>query len=244
MKPDFKVFNSLEQLAMALSGYILNLSHTIHPAKTLNIGLSGGSTPESIFNYIADNNLLKAIPEKGINFFLVDERCLPLNDNNTNYHLVNRSLLKGNYKHRFDFHYFNTDLRSIEAIEQDYFARIQKNVPVNNRNLPSFDLLLTGLGADGHTASLFPQNKVLSEFQKLVSVVTDEKAAAATTRFTMTYPLINNARHIIFIVTGVSKQLIVNRVFNEICTGMNSLPASNIQGLEYTGWFLEGLEII
>ena len=111
----------------------------------------------------------------------------------------------------------------VEKVADDYEASIRQEFR-SLTDIPSFDLLLLGIGPDGHTASLFPNHPLLNETNRLVTFITDSPKPPPK-RITMTYPLINNARNSIFTVPGKSKADILKKIFED----KYDLPAARVQ---------------
>jgi 6-phosphogluconolactonase len=122
---------------------------------------------------------------------------------------------------------------SIEKVADDYEATLRKhfNVPTG---VPSFDLLLLGVGPDGHIASLFPGHSLLKTTDRLITFITDSPKPPPK-RITMTFPLINNARHSCFAICGAGKSEIVRKIFRD----KEDLPAGKVTALNKVHWFLD-----
>ena len=164
------------------------------------IALSGGKTPSTFFKKLASikDNLLWS----KIYIFLVDERFVPNDDPDSNYRMI-----KENFLNVIDIPKENIypiaieDTASISA--QKFEQQIQQFFNLREGQLPQFDLVMLGIGEDGHTASLFADDAALSEKQHLAVSVSREQIKHE--RITMTLPAINNANNIIFLVSGKSK---------------------------------------
>lgn len=121
----------------------------------------------------------------------------------------------------------------IEKIAGDYEQNIREKFGVESKT-PSFDLLLLGIGPDGHTCSLFPDHELLNVTDRLVAFINDSPKPPPQ-RITMTYPLINNARHSIFAVAGKGKADIIRKIFSE----KEDFPAVRVKALEKVHWLLD-----
>lgn len=121
----------------------------------------------------------------------------------------------------------------VEKVARDYEATIRKdfNMPTG---VPSFDLLLLGVGPDGHTASLFPGHKLLTVTDRLIASISDSPKPPPQ-RITMTFPLINNARFSIFAVPGKGKADIIKKIFAD----QEDLPAGRVKAVEKVYWLLD-----
>lgn len=121
----------------------------------------------------------------------------------------------------------------IEKIAEDYEKTIREKFNMKT-GVPSFDLLLLGMGPDGHTASLFPGYELLSVTDRLIAYIKDSPKPPPQ-RITMTYPLINKARHSVFAVCGKGKAGVIRQIFSE----NEDLPAGRVKALEKVYWLLD-----
>lgn len=121
----------------------------------------------------------------------------------------------------------------VEKVASDYEATIREKFAMPT-GIPSFDLLLLGVGPDGHTASLFPGHELLKVTDRLIAPISDSPKPPPQ-RITMTFPLINNARFSIFAVPGSGKAEIIKTLFAD----KEDLPARNVKALEKVYWLLD-----
>src|SRR6185369_13049778 len=185
------------------------------------VALSGGSTPKMLYELLANPGepFRERIPWGETHFFWSDERHVPPDHVDSNYHMANEAMLAhvpvpaGNI-HRI--HGENPDAtESGGEYERDL-------IEITGDALPRLDLILLGLGPDGHTASIFPGSEVLHETQHLVGAPWVEKMN--TYRITMTLPLLNNAATVLFLVSGAEKAEIVRAVLE----GPKQYPAQYV----------------
>jgi len=161
-------------------------------------------TPKRIFEYISSSDQ-GVVNWNRIRFFWCDERCVSPDDDESNFHMARLYLFKNlDIPAHHIFRIFGEADPPSEAIR--YSRIISRNVPIK-RNLPEFDLILLGLGEDGHTASLFPGNTGLFYSENLCEVAIHPQTGQK--RITLTGTVINNARNVVFLVTGPEKAKIV-----------------------------------
>jgi 6-phosphogluconolactonase len=174
-----------------------------------HIALSGGSTPKSILEYLAVIHY-KTIEWHKINFYWGDERCVPPTDSESNYKMAYDSLLgKLQIPPSKIFRIKGENDPKFEAY--NYSLEILNHLRVEN-NFPRFDLIMLGLGEDGHTASIFPDQKSLLHSKKIYSMAVNP--ATEQIRITLTGKVINNARIVVFIATGINKAKVVDEIIN------------------------------
>ncbi len=169
---------------------------------TLFVALSGGSTPKGLYQLLARPPLVEAVRWDRFEFFFSDERAVPPDHPESNYGMVHGALLskvKG-VAHR---------MRAESGAAEDYERLVMERVSERRGGVPVLDLVLLGMGDDGHTASLFPGTSALRERKRLV--VMNEVPRLKTRRMTFTYPLINAARRVWVLAPGVAKRDIVAR---------------------------------
>ena len=215
------VFPTIDKLAEYAAGLLNTLIAETDNGEFLTIALSGGSTPKRIFNYISSHDTGITAWEK-VRFFWVDERCVPPDDEESNYKMTRLNLLENIPildENIFRIH-GEADPEK-EALR--YSIVIAENVVIENR-LPCFDLIILGLGEDGHTASIFPGNTDMFQSAKICEVATHPQSGQK--RITITGTVINNARQIVFMVTGAGKTDIVAQILQDKEIG---LPASFVK---------------
>ena len=170
------------------------------------VALSGGSTPKAIYRYLAEHYNNESLWMKTF-LFWGDERAVAKTDSDSNYKMaMDAGFSKLNIPSENIFRMKAED--AIETQAKKYDDLVRTVVPHGQ-----FDLLMLGMGEDGHTASLFPATKALDE--KNAFVVANSIAQKNTWRMTMTFPVINKAHHIVFYVTGASKKHKLQEVFND-----------------------------
>ncbi|HEY9719524.1 MAG TPA: 6-phosphogluconolactonase [Trichormus sp.] len=174
------------------------------------VALSGGSTPKALYETLATPEYRGQIDWTKVLLFLGDERCVPHSSSDSNFNMVTQALLS---KLEIpDSHVFSTEGqdKDPEAAAKHYEERIRRAFG-SHSDVPKFDLILLGLGPDGHTASLFPDSAALKEKQKLFVANFAPKMQAW--RMTITFPVINNGLNVYFLVSGESKAAIVADIF-------------------------------
>ena len=191
-----------------------------------SVALSGGSTPEQLYRLLVSEPYRAQVPWAEVHFFWGDERCVPPDDPGSNYALANEMLISRVPVPPENVHRVRGELepgraaRAYEQELQDFFCAPHGGLHIR------FDLVLLGLGEDGHTASLFPASPALAETGSLVAAATAVYQDRPAQRVTLTLPAINSARQILFLVTGSTKASIVQSILKG--TG-DRLPAQRIQ---------------
>ena len=188
------------------------------------IALAGGNTPKKTYELLANRASQSNLPWDKIEFFIGDERDVPHDDIDSNIGMIYKVLLEKVPVDPEKIHPMFAHAEDIDQAADDYEKIICKCVEANSDEIPAFDLIMLGLGGDGHTASLFPETLALEETEKLV--VPNFVPVLGRNRMTMTYRLLNAAKNIMFIVTGPDKAHMVKRVFEQHDP---ILPASNIR---------------
>jgi 6-phosphogluconolactonase len=173
------------------------------------IALAGGSTPRTLYRALAHGALRAQVPWSRIEFFWGDERHVPPDHPQSNYRMAHETLLSTVPVGPEQIHRIHAEEADAGAAASAYENEIRATVPAEE-GPPRFDLILLGLGPDGHTASLFPGSDALSERERLC--VANWVAAMNAYRITMTLPLLNAARAVMFIVSGADKAAIVRQV--------------------------------
>lgn len=200
----------------------------------LYIAVSGGSTPNLLFNLLATEYPLALQWEK-LHFFWVDERCVPHGHVESNYGNALQICFSKVAIPQANLHpVFGGDNPNNEVVR--YTGDILAHVPCTN-GFPVFDLILLGLGEDGHTASIFPGQEQLFEVKTIASV--SENPISGQKRITLTGNVLNNAANVIFLVTGSKKRMVIQEITQNHKSG-SVYPASHVH--PKTGdlfWYLD-----
>lgn len=175
--------------------------------RNINIALSGGSTPKDLFQIIAKDYSAK-LDWNRVNFFWGDERCVSPDNDESNYKMANESLLKPLNIAEENIFRIKGEINPDEE-KNNYQKLIAEKVYLEN-NIPCFDIMLLGLGEDGHTASIFPNQMELFNSQNFCEVAVHPDSGQK--RITLTGRVINNSKDIIFLVTGKSKSSVVSEI--------------------------------
>ncbi len=210
-RDNIKIFGSSNELAIGFAEIFCNkINSLLTEKKTINIALSGGNTPIELFKILAANYKDK-IKWNSINFYWVDERCVPVesvesNFGNADKYLFSKISIDDSNLHRIK----GEDNPLSEAAK--YSRIVTANVTAKN-SIPCFDIILLGIGDDGHTASIFPNQMGLLTSEKIYDV--SFHPVTMQRRITMTGKTINNAENIYFLVSGESKSKIISDILKE-----------------------------
>jgi 6-phosphogluconolactonase len=173
------------------------------------IALSGGSTPKNLYTLLA-TNARTSLPWDRTYFFWSDERHVPPDDPDSNYRMAEEAMLSKIPVAASNVFRVPTENPDAAAAAEAYEQTLRKFFAVEAGQFPRFDLILLGMGPDGHTASLFPETAALREKSRLVVANWVEKLK--TSRITFTLPLLNAARCVAFLVSGTDKASVLHEV--------------------------------
>lgn len=219
-EPRIHIFENSEALAHFFGSLLMQSCALKKPDEFVSIALSGGSTPRAVFEYLSEH-FSESIDWSRIKVFWGDERCVPPDDPESNYLMALKSLLeKVAIPPDQVFRIQGEANPSAEAAR--YESLVIQQLSVEGQT-PEFDLMMLGLGDDGHTASIFPNAIHLFDSTKLFGTALHPVSGQA--RITATGKLINNAKAIVFIVTGHAKADIVTQIIQHL-PGSEHLPAS------------------
>jgi len=204
------IFKSVQELLMAMVDYFISTcKSSISSRGEFNVALSGGSSPKKLYEILASPGIKEQVEWEKINFFFGDERYVPADDPENNALMVKRALFDPINISASKIFPINTSLSPDEAAKE-YSEKIATHF---KNQKARFDLILLGLGDNSHTASLFPHTPVLTNKSATVKAVFLEEQNVY--RITMTATLINQARHIAFLVYGQAKAEAVHHVLED-----------------------------
>ncbi len=221
------VEDSAEQAtAMASQLFKTIVCESIAESDCCHLALAGGTTPHALYQELATSSVSGEMPWGGVQVFFGDERDVPQDHVESNYRMVQRTLLDHIPVPPSHIHPMLADSPDISAAAAEYEQHIRQAVPSQPDGLPQFDLILLGMGGDGHTASLFPDTEALHETEKLVTAYF--VPALGRNRMTFTFPLINAAKNVTLLVTGEDKANAVAVLLGDDPSAKENLPAAHI----------------
>lgn len=227
-----KVYPNKQEVAKAFSEY---LKEAIAASNgDFHVALSGGSTPKAIFDYMAEN-YKDSIEWNKLHLYWGDERCVPPTDSESNYKMtVDHLLSKIDFPEKNIHRILGENEPEEEAVR--YGKVLDNNLDADEDGV-IFDLVILGMGDDGHTASVFPYNIEL--WDKPTNCVTAKHPDSGQIRVSLTGKVINNASEVAFLVTGAGKAEKVEIIINEL-DGYEKYPAALVTPMtENLTWFLD-----
>jgi 6-phosphogluconolactonase len=177
----------------------------------VRIAISGGTTPKTMFGLLADpaGPFLNRVPWDKLDLYWVDERCVPPDNAESNYRMTKEALLSKVPLPAERVHRMEGELEP-EVAAARYESIIRNSFKLEGAETPTFDLVLLGMGDDGHTASLFPHTDALHELNHIV--VPNHVPQKDTWRITLTWPVINQGREVAFLIEGAAKAQVLHDV--------------------------------
>ncbi len=211
----YSVWPSPEAVALAAARLFAGaVHHAVDTRGVARIAISGGTTPKRMFQLLADPGkpFAASIPWAKLHLYWVDERSVPPTDAESNFRMTSEALLSKVPLPAEQVHRMEGELPPEEAASR-YETVLRNSMKLEGAESPAFDLLLLGMGDDGHTASLFPHTTALEEITRLV--VANHVPQKDTWRITLTSPVINQAREVAFLIEGGAKA----KILGEVLTG-------------------------
>lgn len=200
------------------------------------VALSGGSTPRRLYQLLATPPWSGRIAWPDCHFFWGDERLVPPDHPESNFHLAQSALLARVPVLPHQIHRVPVETGEPEAVASAYEAELRRFFSPAEGETPRFDLVLLGLGSDGHTASLFPERPALEEIHRWVVATPPGWLPPAVDRVTLTLPVLNAARAVAFLVSGADKAPVLRQILEKNA----DLPAARVQPVEGDlYWFLD-----
>ena len=233
-RPRIDVSADFESLAHRVAQWITDLACAT-PGR-FAIALSGGSTPKRLYQLLAVAPFLDAMPWDRVHLFWGDDRFVPWDDPNSNYGMAREAMIAhvpippGNVHGIPVTGGLADGARDYERVLKSYYGRDTLD-PAR----PLFDVILLGMGPDGHTASLFPGKPALGEMQRWVSEVPEPGLNPQVPRITLTFPALNSAKSVAFVAAGADKTAMMRRAL----AGENGLPSARINPVGELIWFVD-----
>lgn len=232
--PSIQIFKDANSLAEGAAGKIIaRMNEALREHGVCAVALSGGDTPRSVYRFLASDQLKGQVDWTKVHLFFGDERLVPPDDPRSNFGMVRQELLARVPIPADNIRRVRGELPPVEAA-QEYRDQLRSFF---KEGTPRFDLILLGLGEDGHTASLFPGSDAMDETREPVAVVF--APGSKEQRVTLTLLVINNALEVLFLVSGRKKASIVRDVLTTN-NPVRYLPAKMVHPIHGTlHWMID-----
>ena len=223
-----------EATARAAADHLLEIAGSA-PHDRIAICLSGGSTPKRLYQLLAGANYVGRLPWSRLHFFFGDDRVVPWDDLLSNVHMVREAFSQAGPVPESHFHFIPSDegaeigARAYERTLQDFYGAKDLD-PAR----PLFDLVLLGLGSDGHTASLFSGRPAVEERTAWVAAVPEAGMEPFVPRISLTFPALASARSVLFLVNGAGKRDPLSRL-----AAGEDLPAGRATSAGTLSWYID-----
>jgi len=237
--PDIRIYSDSQTGAEAAAAFVLEAGkEAVRANGRFFIALSGGTTPETLYRALTSPAFADRFDWSRTTFFFSDERCVPPDDLRSNYALADKVLFTPLRITPSQVYRMAGESRDPQAAASEYEQQLRLATRTSPSAQPSLDLILLGLGEDGHTASLFPGAPILWDHQRVIAATQSPKDPP--NRLTMTLAVINRASVILFLVTGTGKAGIVRAILAPKTEAERQLPASLVQAEQgRLIWFLD-----
>jgi 6-phosphogluconolactonase len=229
-KPGVRIVADPEELAREGAGiFIARVQRALRRKEACTVVLAGGSTPRGLYSLLAGGKSFQAaVPWEKVHFFFGDERHVPPDHPESNFRMANEVLLSKVAVPADHVHRMRGEEPDAGKAAEEYEGILRSFFRPKPGEIPELDFILLGMGADGHTASLFPGTEALKERNRLVAA--NWVPGLNACRLTMTLPLLNNARYVLFLVTGTQKAETMRKVLEE--KSDEALPAGLIRPIK------------
>ena len=208
-----------------------------------SIALCGGTTPRHVYKRLGSSEYADAVAWGNTHIFWGDERCVPPTHKASNYRMAWELFLSRVAIPKSNVHRIRGECLSAEQAAWCYEEEMRALFCARKGGIvdgfPVFDLIMLGIGADGHTASLFPGSVALEEKERWVRAVFAPQGYEPLPRITLTLPVINNARTVLFLVTGAKKESVVRNILGNPAAACIHYPAARVCARERTLWVVD-----
>ena len=238
MQGQIRISADTEALSSAAAARWVTLAaQAIADHGEFHVALSGGATPKRLYEHLAAAPFAREIDWLRVRIYFSDERCVPPDHPDSNYHMASEALLRHVLIPPGQIHHIAVSLATLRQDAAAYAEVLRKHLPKSKQGVPQFDLVLLGLGPDGHIASLFPAAGIAvteREDRYAVAVYVDR---LKTWRISVALPVIAQARHILMLAAGEEKATIVRRALG--APESPPLPVQRLQPVHEMEWYLD-----
>ncbi|HBG27293.1 MAG: 6-phosphogluconolactonase [Planctomycetes bacterium GWF2_41_51] len=203
---------SSQEIALKALEFFVEYVHSVLSTKDVfYLAISGGKTPEEFYHLLGTDNRSLSLPWDKIELFWVDERCVQPDSPDSNFKLASSTFLKSVPIPKNNIHRIFGENENYNKAVDDYEETIRNIFGIGRGKLPVFDLMILGMGPDGHIGSLLPNSYALFDTDDLAAVV--YQMNEGHNRITLTHPVICASKQILIMVSGQEKAEIVREVF-------------------------------
>ena len=222
------VLNDITQWTAEAAALTRDLrQQAVHERGRFLVALSGGRTPEQVYRRLASQSPAAPQEWSSTHFFFSDERCVPPDHPDSNYHLADAALFRPLNIPEDRIHRMRGEHPNHDAAAREYEDVLRTVTNADPAGWPQLDLLMLGIGNDGHTASLFPGTDALRERRRWVTV--GHAPSGPPTRLTLTLGVINQATVVLFLASGESKASILKTILEPMQEPDLQLPAARVR---------------
>jgi 6-phosphogluconolactonase len=252
MRPEVHRYPDPDTLSRRAADFVCGLAEkSVKKTGLFTMVLAGGKTPRTLYNHLARPPYATRMPWSSVHFFWGDERCVPPGHPDSNFGMAFQALIAKIPVPPENIHRIPGDEPTPEAGARAYedmlHAFFQGGIHQESRDshgasdqgFPGFDLIILGVGTDGHTASLFPGDPLLEERKRWLGSVSHPRGSPPVPRITLTLPVINQARCVLFLVSGMEKKDVVRLILNDPETARGRYPAAMVNPVGRVVWFLD-----
>jgi 6-phosphogluconolactonase len=252
MKPEVQHYPSLETLSRAAAEFTWRLAEeNVQKHGAFTLVLSGGNTPRTLYETLARPPFDTRMPWDNTHLFWGDERCVSSDHPDSNFAMAFRTLISRIPIPSQNVHRIPADIdppenaaKAYEKLLRAFFKTSVKTETHSNAScraepFPSFDLILLGVGKDGHTASLFPGDQALEEEKHWVAAVRATHGSPPVPRITLTLPVINKAECVLFMVSGSGKREVIRSILEDLDPAPRSYPAARVSPEGMVVWLID-----
>ena len=230
-RDNIRIYDDIQSLSRAAAGLVLERALEAVAARGwFSVALAGGGTPRTLYESLSASPYLYVMPWPSIFVFWGDERCVPPDSPESNYAMVRDALLERVPLPLENVFRMKGEVRPRSSAALEYETTLRGLFP--QAGFPRFDLVLLGIGTDGHVASLFPGSPALEERERWVIETEAPSGYSTRDRLTLSLPLINSARTVIVIAAGENKRPVLKMVFDAPSPGDKNLPATLVNPRE------------
>ena len=242
MKPEVRCYPNLEVLSNAAAEFICTLAvECVNERGLFTIALSGGKTPKTLYENLARPFYSTRMPWSHIHLFWGDERCVRPDHPESNFSMAFHALISKVPLPSQNVHRMPAEIEppedaaeAYEGVLREFFGSPRKPGPI-----PAFDLIVLGVGKDGHTASLFPRDQALEVEKRWVTAVRTPQGTPLVPRITLTLPVINRASYVLFMVSGSGKRELVRSILEEPDSAAQRYPVARVSPGGRVVWLID-----